>query len=288
MDHLSGTYAYSAAARTPTRRRRTGGAQPDSRQDHRDSGPLVTAHGAPSPTSLDLSDIAGTVCGGRLAGKLAVTSFDPLEYDGALDLAYVTSRAWRAALGAGKHAPSGWLRGSAPLPRQRPTASRALDLTGKGKADRGHLYDLPLIMTAWNLVHLELPGKNALTDARVEFRIRDELPPPRPRPRHGPVAAHEHQGHDRARPGRGLRGIRESTCSSPSRKRRESSTTSPSSDGSKSRATTASPASSFRSTATGTVDRPEVILLPKLLINPINEFWDHLTPPPRKPPPQAG
>jgi hypothetical protein len=172
IDHLSGLLAYAAAPEpasagtgrlTLTVSQATAAGIPIQ---------LVTARGTLRPTSLTLSDVNGIVCGGRVAGQVEVKSFDPLAYAGQLEMAYVDLESLASALGAGPAAPSGWLRGTLRF-QGKGSDLAGLDLHGKGKVDRGHLYDLPLIVTIWNLLRLELPGKGLLTEARTEFQIRD-------------------------------------------------------------------------------------------------------------------
>jgi hypothetical protein len=235
---------------------------------------LVSARGTLTPTSLILPDVDGTVCGGRVAGRAEIKSFEPLAYAGQLELAYVDIESLASAVGAGREAPSGWMRGALDFQGKGPGLA-GLALHGTGKLDRGHLYDLPLIATLWNLFRLDLPGKGALTDARVDFQIR------------GRALTLDHvlvtgqsmpmniQGTITLDPDVGVADQKIDLLFTVAREKGLLDSI-PLIGWIKEQSYDRLTRQFLQARATGTVGKPQVRYLPKLLVAPINEFWSLL------------
>jgi len=170
IDRLSGTATYVAEAESPGV-----GALALNLQRARIAGlPLqgISAHGLLKPGSLDIRDVDWTLYGGRISGELRVERAETPAYAGRFQISHLDLESLVTAFGDLKNAPSGWLRGTVNF-KGKGRKLRGLDLSGVCKVDRGRLYELPLIVSVWNFLAFRLPTKGSLSDAHLEFRIRD-------------------------------------------------------------------------------------------------------------------
>jgi len=274
VDHLSGSVAYDGLLEAGSSW--TGSIAVTLSQARVAGIPvqLATARGTLRPTSLTLSDVNGTVCGGRVAGQVEIKSFQPLVYGGQIEMAYVDVESLASALGAGKDAPSGWLRGSFALQGKGPDLA-GINLCGKGKVDRGHLYDLPLIVRIWNLYRLDMPNKGALTEARVEIQIRDSALTFVHFLVTGQSLPMDIKGRISLDPGVGF-GDQKIDLLFTIAKERGLLDNIPILSWVKQQSYDRLARQFLQVRATGTLGKPQVEFLPKLLVAPINEFWDLL------------
>lgn len=122
--------------------------------------------------TLSVEDADWSAYGGHLSARFEMESFEPPKYNGELQIAHIDLESLAAALGLVEGAPSGWLRGDIRFDGQGDDLA-ALNLRGTCKVDRGRLYELPLLVTVWNVLDLRLPDRGTVTDAYVEFRMAD-------------------------------------------------------------------------------------------------------------------
>ena len=131
--------------------------------------------GTLSPGLLHVRDIDWQPFGGRVTGQLRLaTGGEKPGYQGNLHVAHVDIESLVAAFADLDNKPSGWLRGSLEF-RGQGQGLAGLEVDGTCQVSGGHLYEHPLMASLWNFLAFKLPGRGSLSDAHVQFRIRDSV-----------------------------------------------------------------------------------------------------------------
>ncbi|NQT87054.1 hypothetical protein HQ560_09835, partial [bacterium] len=123
---------------------------------------------------LDIHDMAWMFYDGRVTGKFRIGADKLTPWEGQIDISHVDVEDLAVALGATTQLPTGWLGGKIIFHGVGDDMS-TVAVTGEGRLESGHLYNLPLIVSIWNLFSFANPGRGAVTDARLKFRLRDEV-----------------------------------------------------------------------------------------------------------------
>jgi hypothetical protein len=119
---------------------------------------------------LDAQEINWSLYDGRAKCRLRVPLDRLTPWEGKLELSHVDVEQLARALGVESNVPTGWLKGDVIFHGLADDLSR-LSITGTCRLEDGHLYNMPFVVSVWNLFAFANPSRGAVTDARLRFRL---------------------------------------------------------------------------------------------------------------------